>query len=288
LKPWWERLWLVDEAPINLKAARAIFALHAIWVLLSHDLPHSTTLPAPFWKSVSLSARLRYLLFPGHPAFEYTLEAIAIAALIAVTLGFRARWTCFLSAILLYHLAPLETFFWTPSPYERGLTTDLLALLTLSAVRWRTDDEMRADGWALRLSQFYLASIYLLAGLSKLRRVGFSWIAAENQRRWLLDFNQEEQIRVFKSVGPWVAAHPSLCWMMGIGGLLIDLVFVVAVFAPRTRKFIIPLTLAGHVGILLALNIFFINAPQLLVFVDWEWVRKRVAVAKGSNLRPAD
>src|SRR5687768_2476084 len=98
---------------------------------------------------------------------------------------------------------------------------------------------------------------------------------AENQRRWLLAFNQDPQVSVFNSLGPWIAAHPALCWAMGIGAMLIDLGFVAAVFWKRSRVAIVAFALAGHAAILFALNIFFINIPQLLVFVDWEAVGAR-------------
>ena len=286
MRKLWERLWFVQESAVNLAAARIIFSLHAIWVLLSHDIAAHSALPAEFWTTTRRIDSWRYLIFPGHVGLEHAIEYVTIALLFAAAIGLAPRLSCFFSGLLLFHLAPLETLFWSPNPYERGLTIDLLVLLTLAVApcgdalsltkprRTSPDDY----GWSLRLVQFHLATIYLLAGLSKLRRVGFHWIDAENQRRWLLVFNQEPQVHVFRSAGPFIASHPTLCWTMGITALLLDLGFVVAVFSKRSRWVIVPLAAAGHLGILFAMNIFFINLPQLLVFVDWHRMRRKKVV----------
>jgi len=57
---------------------------------------------------------------------------LTLAALLAAMLGIFARVSCFLAGLLLYRLAPLETIIWTVSPYARGLTISVLALLVLA------------------------------------------------------------------------------------------------------------------------------------------------------------
>jgi len=284
MKRVWERLWFPADTALNIAAARVIFALHAIWILLSRDLPAASAFPAEFWAMTPMSWKWRYLVFPGHAGIERAIQAVTIAVLIFVVLGVRPRLSAFVGALLLYHLAPLESLFWTNSPFERGLTTDLLALLTLSAAPCgdaltfsprRGAHEPADYGWALRLSQFHLATIYLLAGTSKFRRSGIDWINPTNTRRWLLVANQEDHARVFKSIGPWIADHPALCWAMAFGAVAVDLGFVLAVFWKRSRIVVVPMAFAGHMAILFALNIFFINIPQLLVFINWSWLKQR-------------
>lgn len=292
----WERLWFVPESPLNLAAARVIFAAHALWLLLSRDLAATSALPAPFWSLVPRTSLLRYLIFPGHPGLERGLVWLTIATLTCALLGLAPRVACFASGILLYHIAPLETIFWSTNPYERDFSIAILAFITLAAApcgdaltpsRRAAPPRDPADyGWALRLCQFYVASVYLIAGIAKLRRVGVVWIAPENQRRWLLVFNQEEQVRMFHSIGPWLADHRPSLWAMGIGAMVIDLGFVLCVFVPRLRKLFVPAAVLGHVGIALALNIFFINVPQLLVFVNWTWLRERFG-RRAAALAPA-
>jgi len=265
----WERFWLADEPPLNLAVARVVFAGQALWILLSRDLGSLAALPPPFWEDVPAAARWRYLLLPQLSGLAPALQWLAVLLLAAFAAGWRPRWTGVAAALLLYHLAPLETLFWTPSPYERGLTIAVPALVAL-AVAGRA-------GWGLRLAQLFLAQVYFFAGWSKLVRVGFGWIAADNLQRWLWLLNEQDQLAVFGSLGPWIARHPSLCLAIAVLTVAVELAFPLAVFLPRTRPLLVGAVAAMHAGVLLAMNIAFLNVPQLLVFVDWEGWRGRRA-----------
>jgi hypothetical protein len=54
---------------------------------------------------------------------------------------------------------------------------------------------------------------------------------------------------------------------------------VIAVFSKRSRWVILPVTVAGHIAILLTMNIFFINLPQLLIFLPWSAIAARFSRA---------
>src|SRR6476620_1074065 len=131
----WQRAFFSPESALNLAAARVIFSVHALWVLLSRDLPAHSALPPEFWRNVPWSDFWRFLVFPGHPELEYAIQAVTIAALVCAMLGFLPRVACFVSAALLYHLAPLETLYWTANPFQRGFTISVLVLFTLSFSR---------------------------------------------------------------------------------------------------------------------------------------------------------
>ena len=131
----WDRFWFAPASPVNLAAARIVICVHALWILASRNLPATSSLPEAFWVGVPQADRWRYLIFPGHESFERVLLGAAVLALVAAALGIWARTACAVSALLLYHLAPLETIYWTPAPYERGLTVDVLVLVVLAASR---------------------------------------------------------------------------------------------------------------------------------------------------------
>jgi hypothetical protein len=264
----WDGFWFAPESPVNLAAARVIFAAHALWILLSRDLAALSGLPPEFFAGVASSARWRFLLWPGHPGLESILQAATVLALVLAILGVWPRACCLAGGLLLYHLAPLETLMWTPSPYERGFTIAVPALVALGVAR-------HDDGWALRLAQLFLCQVYLFAGYAKLYRVGWSWVSSENMARWLLVFNQQDQIAVFHSLGPWLAERPALCLAVAALALLLDFGFVLVLFSRPSRAFLVPAALLAHLGILLGMNIAFLNVPQLLVFVDWEALRRR-------------
>jgi hypothetical protein len=289
MKALWDRIFFSPAPALNLAAARVLFSVHALWVLLSRDLAATSALPAEFWSQVPRAELLRFLIFPGHPQLEYALTAAAAIALACAALGVLPRIACLVSALLLYHLAPLETIYWTASPYQRGFTIDILALLTLSAsrcgdalalgranqVRWSPD-----YCWPLRLAQIYLAQTYLFSGYSKLYRVGIEWMEPENLRNWFLMFSQQDQLvrtgPLFGDVGFWIAEHWWLCLVAGVYGVAVNLLFMWTVVGRRARWFFVPDALFFHVMVFFALSIFWINTPQLLVFVNWHWVAARL------------
>jgi hypothetical protein len=281
----WNRAFFAPEYALNLACARVIFASHALWVLLSRDIPAFSALPGEFWLHVDRTDLWHFLIVPGHPELEYGLEAVTVAALTCAVLGVMPRLACFVSAVLLYHLAPLETIYWTPNPYQRGFTISVLALFTLSFSR--CGDALRLGGsaatepspiycWPLRMVQLYLAEAYFFSGTAKLIRVGVRWLDPENLRSWFLVFNQEDQVRrtghFFTVVGPWIADHWFLCLLAGLFGVAANLCFITVPFSRYTRRLLVPDAMFFHVMVLLSLNIFWNNFVQLLVYVNWQWL----------------
>jgi hypothetical protein len=289
LRQLWNRAFFSPEPALNLACARVIFAAHALWVLLSRELPATSTLPAEFWVGVNRTDLWRYLIFPGHPGIEYVLQGLAVITLSLATLGIMARSACFVSALLLYHLAPLETIYWTANPFQRGFTISVLALFTLSCSRCA--DALRlgvspppthsADYcWPLRLVQLHFAEVYLFSGTSKLVLAGVQWLDPANLRAWFLVFAEQDQVRrlgpIFNTVGPWIAEHWLLCLIAGLYGVLANLCFIVVPFSRIARRLLVPDAFFFHVMVLLSLNIFWINTPQLLVYVNWHWLVTRL------------
>jgi hypothetical protein len=292
LRRHWQRFWFAPEAPVNLAAARLVLAAQALWILLSRDLPALSGLPAPFWAEVPASARWRYLIWEGRPGLEAALQALALAALLGVLLGVATRACCLAAGLLLYHLAPLETLFFTPSPWAKGLTIPVLGLLTLATTRCgdtlslrpgRDPGPLDADGWALRLVRLFVCQQYLFSGYAKLREAGLAWASPENIRAWLLLANLDDQLVVFREPGLWIADRPLLCGVMGASALALDLGFVLALFSAPARRLLVPAALCFHLAILVTLNYAFLGAPLLLLMVDWSRVARRRAQGSSSG-----
>ena len=303
LRRAWDRAFFSPEPALNLACARVIFAAHALWVLLSRDFSVFSALPAEFWIDVDPLQLWRYLIFPGHPGLESLLQWCAVVTLCTAVLGILPRISCFVAALLLYHLAPLETIYWTQNPFQRGLTISVLVLFTLSFSR--CGDALRLGGappappspdycWPLRLVQFHFAALYFLSGYAKLYRVGLSWLAPDNLRDWFLLFAQQDQLRrlspIFTTAGPWIAEHWWLCFVAALFGIVANLLFIATPFSRYARRVLVPDALFFHVMVLLTLNIFWINTPQLLVYVNWQWlvdwVKARLPARAGvSNVR---
>jgi hypothetical protein len=275
----WNAFWFAPAPALNLAAARVVIAVHALWILGSRDLAATSELPAAFWSAVPLGERWRFLLLPSTAGADRTLQWLAAGALIAAAVGVWPRTACFVAAVLLYHLAPLETIYWTPNPYERGFTISILALVVLAASRsgdrlaWprpRPAAGISSDyRWPCVLVQVFVCQVYLFAGYSKIFRVGLDWADGVNLRRWLLVFAETDQVRTFSGLTVWVANQPALCSLIAVSTLALDLFFIAMLFWPRLRGWIIGVALLFHAGIAVLMGIVFLNTPQLLVFVDW-------------------
>jgi hypothetical protein len=267
-----------------------VVALHALWLLLSRDLAGVSGLPAELWRGVPDSARWRYLVWEGHAGIESALVWAAAVALATAALGLLPRTSCLVAGLLLYHLAPLETLVLTSSPWLKGLTLSVPALVVLSlspcgaALRPGRRPPPAADpaecAWPLRLIQLLVCFVYLWGGVAKLVHAGIGWASAENMRAWLLLANLDEEQALLTGPGLWIADRPALCGLMGIAALAVDFGFVFAFFSRRARAWLVPAAVAFHLGILVTLNYLFLNLPQLLVFVDWEGRRRRPSAAQ--------
>ena len=278
LRAAWNGVWFAPGDPRTLALARIVVAAHALWILLSRDLPALSGLPAPFWRGVAASARARFLIAEGHPGLESFLAWLAAAALVAVLLGLWTRVSGLVAGLLLYHLAPLETIILTPSPYVKGFTIAVPALIALSlspcADAWSVRPARAAAAaweyrWPVQLIRLLVAQIYLFSGWAKLVRVGFDWAAADNVRAWLHFFNQRDQLVVYNTIGPWLAERPALCLLAGASTMALELTFVSAVVS-RTARRVLPVAAAAwHVAILFAMNIAFPYVPLLLVFAEF-------------------
>jgi hypothetical protein len=292
----WQRFWFTPGSALNLAAARIVICAYSLWIVLSRDLAGMAAVPAPFWSEVPAAARLRYLIFPGWPAVESALQWTLVLALALGLLGIFARASCALAAVLLYHLAPLQVILWTPSPYGRGLTISAIALFVLALAPSadalalqpaRARNEPWEYGWPLKVIQMFLVQIYFFSFLSKIYVDGFGWGDAETMRNYILLFNQLDHVAVFGTLGPWIAERAWLCRALGLLTLGLEGGFPAVLFSRLARRVLIPLALLFHIAVLFAMNIFFFNGLQLLVFVDWERVRRGIRAVGGRRAAAA-
>ena len=118
-----------------------------------------------------------------------------------------------------------------------------------------------------------------------------AWNPLSLVRSWLLYFSQEDQVRVFHTLGRWLAERPLLCQMIGVGTLIFELGFITVLFSKTARRLLVPLAAVFHLGILLSMNLAFLNVPQLLVFVDWDvvatWLRRKSTYLSGAAVEGA-
>ena len=285
----WNAWLFSDESAHNLAAARIIICAQSLWILLSRDLPAISGLPALYWTFVPESTRWRYLLFPAHAGVESALQWLAVLALVLGMMGVATRATLLVAGLLLYHLAPLETIIWSENAMERGLEISIMALVILSfapcADAWALSGQRSSvpdrRGWAYRwpllVIQLLVVEVYFLSGYHKLHHAGLAWASADNIRRWLVALSLWQPISVHTAFAQFIASRPVLCTAVGFGTLAFELGTPLILFIRRLRTSWVLLALVMHIGIVFAMNIVFLNAPQVLVLLDWGAVRDRAA-----------
>jgi hypothetical protein len=280
----WNRFWFADGDPRNLAAARIIVALHALWILLSRDIPALSGLPGPFWQTALPDVTVRFLLWPGVPGVERVVEAFAMVALTLVALGVGVRWAAMGAAVCLYHLGPLQTLLATVNPINRGFTVSVLCLVVLAAApctnRWavRRDITVRDPGeygWPLRLMWLFVAEIYLFGAIGKLRESGFDWFTADNLRRNLTFFFHMHPGTV-DAFTARLTRSDLLLQGAAVGVLLLEAGFILTLWSRSARRVCVPAALLMHLCILRTMRIVFANVAHLGLFVNWGWLADRL------------
>jgi len=275
----WNKLWFAPESPRNLVIARAIVALQALWILLSRPfLPDVVGWPEPFWKLVPTQMIARF----GIRAFPVGVEWILFIALhlflALAALGMLSRLSCIAAALLLYHFGPFEQgIMWTSFTSLGGLTLPLLALAILGFAetpRW-TSERSWEWCWPLVMIQMLFSLQYALPGLVKLHVSGLRWFGPENIAN--------ETARMTALWDPkWAGLILANRWIavaVGIFALAIELLFPLAVISRRARWVVIPLAFVGHFLRVRMWGLYFLGAPLLLLFVDWNAVLERLAAS---------
>nr|HEX4319208.1 HTTM domain-containing protein [Kofleriaceae bacterium] len=237
------------------------------------------------WACVYTLARVPELYaLSQHPAGEYApvgaarLFASPLAGVLAVALGFAtaALLAAFALGVAWRAVAPIAALalLWMTS-YRNSWgmvfhTEDLLVLhvvalaVTPAADAWAIGARRRARGeagygWAVRLLGALTAATYLLAGIAKLRLAGASWldgdllrdqIAIDNLRKALMG----DDVAVLSGV---MLDHAWLLAGLAAGSLAVELGAPAALLGGRVARVWVAAAWAFHLGVVLAMNIWF-------------------------------
>src|SRR5687767_8036585 len=269
---------MLESGPRTLGFIRIVIATQALWILLSRDPAGIAALPDILSERVSQASRYRFLLTQT-PALEAVLWACAVISLTCVLFGWRTRVFGLISSLLLYHLAPLQSFAPEGGAWGKGLTIATLALPILAcapcedrysvqALRGHVMERSSISyGWAVVLIRFLFAQLYFFSGLAKLVRYGVGWMSAETIQIQLLLSSVVAPIPS-PALNEWVAARPVLCFLLAVGTVALELLFVLAVFSRTVRLPLAAAAFSFHLGLWLTMGLRFLNLPHLLMFLD--------------------
>jgi hypothetical protein len=125
------------------------------------------------------------------------------------------------------------------------------------------------------LIQLLFAQIYFFAGWSKLVTSGFAWLSPLNIRNYVLVLDQTLGFREGTPGGNAIVRWPALAAAVALAGIFLDLLFPLVLVSRRARWILLPATAFFNLANGLVFHIWFQNAPLLLLFVDWDALRRR-------------
>jgi hypothetical protein len=276
-----EGFLFADAHPLGVIAARTVLTIQALWLLISRPgMPLLTAWPRAFWGQDPLTLA-RFGIVPGAVAIDRILYWVLIGALVAALVGVVPRIASLISAVLIYHFAPMEAVM-GGLPYTAslsGLTLPVMGLLILafSAPPRLRDAPSPEYRWPLRLIQIIFVFQYLNSGLAKLHWAGIQWYSPENFGRlavsfWMMD---RPSLSLYVWQRPWLAAA------MAVGTFVVEFGMVLTLFSKWARRIILPLAALAFILRMHVFGFFFLGFPSLIVMANWDaialwWERRKI------------
>ncbi len=130
--------------------------------------------------------------------------------------------------------------------------------------------------WPIQLMRLIFVSIFLAAGLSKLRAAGLSWVTSDTLRNYILEnqyvFQQTAAVSWGRPLADWLVQHPGGCKLLARLSLALELSAPVALISWRARSLLIPALFVFQIGnaILLYQDFFFAYLGLYAFWVPWQ------------------
>jgi hypothetical protein len=275
-----DRFFFEDSYPLGVFAARTVLAIQALWIVVSRPgMSQLTAWPQVFWAGTA-PLQARFAIFPGADTVDRVLYWVLVAALAAVLFGIVPRIACFVSAILLYHFAPMEAVM-GGLPYTASLSGLTLPLMGMLILAFSNVPRLRAAPsadyrWPLRLIQIIFVFHYVNSGLAKLHWAGIRWYSTENVGHlavgfWMLD---RPTLSLYVWQRPWLATA------IGVGVFILEFGFVLTLFSKWARRILLPLAVFAFLLRIQVFGFFFMSFPSLFVMANWDaialwWERRK-------------
>lgn len=129
--------------------------------------------------------------------------------------------------------------------------------------------------WSIQLVRLIFVSIFLAAGLSKLRAAGLSWVTSDTLRNYILEnqyvFHQAAAVSWGRPLADWLVQHPGWCKALAGLSLALELSAPAALISRRARTLLIPALFAFQVGnaLLLYQDFFFAYLGLYAFWAPW-------------------
>jgi predicted DCC family thiol-disulfide oxidoreductase YuxK len=278
----WREFWFAPVAPINLAVSRFMFFLGLTLFYLPHDFAG--------WGDVSPSLLQPIWLFDRFsiPVFSHSgLNVIQVTwklSLFFACIGLFTRPSMFVAAVLGTYLLGLGHNFGQTYHFDAIL---VLAFWILAFSRagdaWSIDSLRRAAKnpeaeppapnaeyqWPVQLILVALSFVFFAAGFAKLRTSGLAWIASDHLAI-LLDRVQYgiSDANPLLPIGSFIARVPYAPQLMGLGTILFEAGYPIALFSRRLRPFMVM----GGIGLIVGIRVLMGPTFENFLLVNLFWV----------------
>jgi hypothetical protein len=217
--------------------------------------------------TIYLLARFRYLADAARHAPD-EFAPIGVCSVLSRPLPSAATWAIAITGVLLgiaftigrgirisgplFFVALLWLVSYASS-WGKILHTENLLVLHVGILALAGDPtDQHVAGWALRTASVASVLTYVVAGITKLRASGASWLSGQALGDWLAwDALRKIELGSFHSpLAPWVAASPIILQGLAIYTLVVELGAPMALSSGRAARVWASLAWCFHAGIL--------------------------------------
>ncbi|MCB0997551.1 MAG: HTTM domain-containing protein [Acidimicrobiales bacterium] len=260
--------WLHRTIPAErIAIARIVIGAYSTAYLVARaaSIARLADLPASHWQPVGVAHVL-----PGGPldaGVVWSLMALGVVAGTLFTLGWRLGLTGPLFGGLLLVLTTYRNSWGQVFHTENLMVLHVLILAAAGtagatasldarrAGRWRRT----VDGWPVRAMGIVTVITYVLAGVTKLRVAGGSWIDGDNLRHWIAydNLRKIELGDLHAPLGGWLVQHAWVFTPIAVATLVVELGAPIALLSTSWARRWALAAWAFHVGVVALMAIVF-------------------------------
>ena len=283
----WNAFWFAPAAPWPLGLCRAgFFASFYVLFLARTDLQWYALFPPGFYQPRSFFVWLS--LSPPSWDVMGWLVAIFEISVIFSAVGLLTRLAMFTAFTLgLYVLGlqfnygylhwahamvPIVMGILALSPCGDALSLDAFIRRVVTGKKAEVGDQYR---WSIQLVRLVFVTVFLAAGVAKLRQAGLEWVLSDTLRNYFLEnqyvFRSEGATAWSHLLADWLIVRPGLCKVLAVVVLAVELSAPAALFSRYARQWLIPLLFLFQIGnaLLLYQDFFFAYLGLYLFWLAW-------------------
>jgi uncharacterized membrane protein YphA (DoxX/SURF4 family) len=297
----WERWWFPPDSGFDLAVCRILVVGAQLFVFVPFFattpsehvalIEHAGAFDHPQWMIRLVAAAIPFDVAVWSRLVR-AVHAVTLGAGLTTLVGLWTRPSALIFALGTWFLASHDGSYGEVRHTEIVLSLFLLFLAISPSGRHLSLDARRrglpdaptdAAVWPLKLTQLLLAWSYFSNGFAKLFSSGVGWMNGYTLQENVLYASMQWD----RPLGLWLAQQHELCVVLSIATIAFELVFPLAVFAPRARPLLLFSGVVFHVVTYLTMNVgFFQHIALYAVFVDFERPAARARTAR-SRYAPA-